>query len=154
VRTAEVNRRHQIISVPQIDTKASCQCNTALTTNGQRYSRYSLHCTGSLVPPSTYLKPCVSFQVEIHPYHRNDPLIQYCSTEGIHVTAYSPLGSADSAAIMQRAADTPRLLDDPVVKDVAARVGKSPAQVCDGSSCHQDYGMCEQRPGSSLFVLS
>jgi diketogulonate reductase-like aldo/keto reductase len=73
------------------------------------------------------IKPAVN-QVEVHPYHRNDNLIQWCQGNGIHVTAYSPLGSPDSAVMFRRSASTPVLLEDPVVKDIAATVGKSPGQ--------------------------
>lgn len=31
-------------------------------------------------------------QVEIHPHWRNDELREYCNSEGIHVSAYCPLG--------------------------------------------------------------
>jgi hypothetical protein len=41
-------------------------------------------------------------QVEAHPYWRNDALLAFCSAAGVHVTAYSPLGSPDSAGIMGR----------------------------------------------------
>lgn len=51
------------------------------------------------------------------------------SMQGIHVTAYSPLGTPDSASMMKRAADTPSLLQEEAVKKVADRLSKAPAQV-------------------------
>lgn len=67
--------------------------------------------------------------MEAHPYWRNDKLFNWASSKGIHVTAYSPLGSPDSAAIMKRSADAPSPLKDPVVQRVAEKLGCSPAQV-------------------------
>ncbi len=49
--------------------------------------------------------------------------------QGIHVTAYSPLGTPDSASMMKRHGDTPSLLQEEAVKKVADKLGKSPAQV-------------------------
>lgn len=49
--------------------------------------------------------------------------------QGIHVTAYSPLGTPDSASIMKRHNDTPSLMQEPTVKKVADKLGKAPAQV-------------------------
>jgi diketogulonate reductase-like aldo/keto reductase len=46
-------------------------------------------------------------QVESHPYFRNAALVSFCKLHGIHVTAYAPLGSPDSAAIMGRSSNTP-----------------------------------------------
>ena len=68
-------------------------------------------------------------QVEAHPYWRNDALVGWASSRGIHVTAYSPLGSPDSAAIMRRPADTPGPMKDATVLAIAERLGRSPAQV-------------------------
>mmetsp|Transcript_31407 Transcript_31407/g.88098 ORF Transcript_31407/g.88098 Transcript_31407/m.88098 type:complete len:333 (+) Transcript_31407:217-1215(+) len=73
------------------------------------------------------IPPAVN-QVEVHPYWRNDKLIQWCKEKGIHVTAYSPLGSPDSESLLRRAPG-PKLLDDPTVGAIAAKLGKSPAQV-------------------------
>lgn len=56
-------------------------------------------------------------QVEIHPYWRQERLVSFCRKNNIHVTAYSPLGSPDSAAMFNRHA--PVLMQDPVVKAVA-----------------------------------
>ncbi len=66
-------------------------------------------------------------QCECHPRFRNEGVVQFCGEHGIHFTAYSPLGSPDSADIFKRAA--PALMDDPIVHDVAARVGKNIGQV-------------------------
>ena len=45
------------------------------------------------------------------------------------VTAYSPLGTLESASIMKRHNDTPSLMQEPTVKKVADKLGKAPAQV-------------------------
>ncbi|GAX83363.1 hypothetical protein CEUSTIGMA_g10788.t1 [Chlamydomonas eustigma] len=68
-------------------------------------------------------------QVEAHPYFRNSSLIQHCEILGIHVTAYSPLGSPDSASLMGRPATMQGPMQDTVVKQVAEKLGKTPAQV-------------------------
>lgn len=67
-------------------------------------------------------------QVEVHPYHRNDTLITWCKERGIHVTAFSPLGSPDSESIFPRKIPAV-LLKDPVVAEVAASTGKNVGQV-------------------------
>lgn len=72
------------------------------------------------------IKPAVC-QVEAHPYHINEALLAWCQQHGIHVTAYSPLGSPDSAALFSRQA--PSLMEDSTVASIAGRLGKSPAQV-------------------------
>lgn len=81
------------------------------------------------VTPLHSAPACPGPQVEAHPYWRNQGLIDFAASKGIHVTAYSPLGSPDSAAIVKRAGDAPRLMEDPVVAGVASRLGKSTAQV-------------------------
>jgi diketogulonate reductase-like aldo/keto reductase len=64
------------------------------------------------------IKPAV-VEVESHPYHPQWDLHGYCKTEGIILLAFAPLGHAME----------PRLLDDPLIVDIARRTGKSPAQV-------------------------
>jgi len=67
-------------------------------------------------------------QVEMHPYLQQPALVEYCRAHGIHVTAYSPLGSGDRPGRL-REGDELVLLDDPVVAGIAGRVGCTPAQV-------------------------
>jgi diketogulonate reductase-like aldo/keto reductase len=64
------------------------------------------------------IKPAV-VEVESHPYHPQWDLHEYCTTEGIILLAFAPLGHAME----------PRLLDDPLVVSMARRFGKTPAQV-------------------------
>jgi alcohol dehydrogenase (NADP+) len=61
-------------------------------------------------------------QIECHPYlQQNDP-VDFCRKNMIAVTAYSPLGTAATD-------DRPNLLADPVVTEIASRLGVTAAQV-------------------------
>lgn len=75
------------------------------------------------------MRPPRTLQVEAHPYWRNDAILEFCKHHGLHMTAYSPLGSPDSANMMKRAADSPVLMKDPKLAEIAAKLGRSPAQV-------------------------
>jgi len=67
-------------------------------------------------------------QIENHPYHVGQKVIDYCNTKGILVQGYAPLGNGRS----ERASDKDRdlVLDDPVLADIAKSCGCSVAQVC------------------------
>ena len=67
---------------------------------------------------SARIKPAV-VQVESHPYLPETELLEFCEAKGIVFLAFAPLGHGM----------TPGLLEDPVVSAIAARVGKTPAQV-------------------------
>lgn len=73
------------------------------------------------IPPSV-------LQVEIHPYWRNDALLNFAESKGIHVTAYSPLGSPDSSHLFKRKKSLDPLRDE-VVGEVAAKLGRNAGQV-------------------------
>lgn len=66
-------------------------------------------------------------QVECHPYWPQRDLVRFCHRNGIHFTAYSPLGSPDSAAMFKR--ETPELMKDPVIVGVSVRTGRNVGQV-------------------------
>src|ERR1700722_13501538 len=67
---------------------------------------------------SARIKPAV-VQVESHPYLPETGLFEFCKAKGMVFLAFAPLGHGMK----------PGLLADPVISAVAARVGKTPAQV-------------------------
>lgn len=70
------------------------------------------------------IRPAVN-QIETHPYLQQTALIDFCTREGITVTAYSPLGSPQS----QVDPDAPVLLTDPTIQAIAEAHSATPAQV-------------------------
>jgi len=64
------------------------------------------------------IKPAV-VQVESHPYLPETELLEFCKATGMVFLAFAPLGHGMK----------PGLMEDPTVTAVAARVGKTPAQV-------------------------
>ncbi|MCL3780676.1 aldo/keto reductase [Prolixibacteraceae bacterium JC049] len=67
-------------------------------------------------------------QVELHPYFQQNELVEYCQSNGIHITAYSPLGSSDRPAGLKKE-DEPILLEDKNIEAIATQKGVSIAQV-------------------------
>jgi alcohol dehydrogenase (NADP+) len=67
---------------------------------------------------SARIKPAV-VQVEAHPYLPETKLLEFCKQKDIVFLAFAPLGHGMK----------PGPLEDPVISAIAARVGKTPAQV-------------------------
>jgi alcohol dehydrogenase (NADP+) len=67
---------------------------------------------------SARIKPAV-IQVEAHPYLPQTELLEFCKEKGVVFLAGAPLGHGIR----------PGPLEDPVISAVAARVGKTPAQL-------------------------
>src|SRR5271155_6151369 len=67
---------------------------------------------------SARIKPAV-VQVEAHPYLPETELLEFCKEKDIVFLAFAPLGHGMR----------PGPLEDPVISAIAARVGKTPAQV-------------------------
>jgi diketogulonate reductase-like aldo/keto reductase len=61
-------------------------------------------------------EPLVNLQVEYHPYLDQTKMLDACRRRGLIMTAYCPLGRG-------------RLIDDPVIGEIARRAGKTAAQV-------------------------
>jgi diketogulonate reductase-like aldo/keto reductase len=64
------------------------------------------------------IKPS-AVQIEAHPYLPETELLEFCNDKGIVFLAFAPLG----------AGIRPGPLEDPVIAQIAARTGKTPAQV-------------------------
>jgi alcohol dehydrogenase (NADP+) len=67
---------------------------------------------------SARIKPAV-VQVESHPYLPETELLEFCKEKNVVLLAFAPLGHGMK----------PGLLEDPVISGIAARVGKTAAQV-------------------------
>lgn len=75
-------------------------------------------------------------QVESHPYLQQIELLEFCRSERIHLTAYSPLGSPDRPESI-KAANEPSLLENPVIREIAAEKKCSTGQLLISWALHR-----------------
>jgi diketogulonate reductase-like aldo/keto reductase len=79
-------------------------------------SNFTVEYLERLMNESTVI-PAVN-QIELHPYLSQKKLRDYCAQHDIAVESYSPIGGAGG-----------NLLNEPILKEIGERYGKSPAQV-------------------------
>ncbi len=84
---------------------------------------------------SAKIKPEMN-QVESHPYFQQEDMLSFCKEHGIHVTAYSPLGSSDRPDKF-KTENEPRVLQDPVILEIAASKNVTPGQVLISWALHR-----------------
>jgi D-xylose reductase len=72
--------------------------------------------------------PPAVLQVESHPYLVQDKLLRFCQEQEIVYTAFSPLGAL-SYYELGMADATESVLSEPVIRELAARYQKTPAQI-------------------------
>ena len=68
----------------------------------------------------TKIVPAVN-QIEAHPWLQQPALFEYCKSKNILIEAYSPLGNNQTGE--------PKVIDDPLVKELATTVGLDAAQL-------------------------
>lgn len=76
-------------------------------------------------------------QVEMHPFNPQHKLVEYCRSQGIQMTAYSPLGSGDRSASVKKP-NEPSLLENSIIVELANKYQVSPAQVLIAYAIHRD----------------
>ncbi|XP_077025639.1 aldo-keto reductase family 1 member C1-like [Tamandua tetradactyla] len=76
--------------------------------------------------PGLKYKP-VCNQVESHPYLSQKKLLDFCKSKDIVLVAYSPLGSHRDIRWVDQ--NSPLLLEDPVLRDIAKKHKRTPALV-------------------------
>ncbi|MEJ4087302.1 aldo/keto reductase [Galbibacter orientalis] len=89
-------------------------------------SNFSLKKLKDLLVDATH--PPEVNQVELHPLLQQKELLEFCDTNSIILTGYSPLGSGDRSQDMKKE-DEPSLLENKVITEIAKKHNCSPAQV-------------------------
>lgn len=74
------------------------------------------------------IKPAVN-EMELHPHFQQPELFEYVKAHGIEPVAFSPLGSPNRPERDKTPDDTVDM-EDPVIMEIAERLGLHPAEVC------------------------
>ena len=73
------------------------------------------------------IRPAV-LQIELHPFLAQEKLLRFCRNERIGVTGFSPLGAGSYVPLGMAEADD-SVLEQPIVRKIAAAHNKTPAQI-------------------------
>ncbi|KAL4919646.1 Aldo/keto reductase [Aspergillus aurantiobrunneus] len=80
----------------------------------------------------SYIVPAVH-QMEVHPYLQQKGFNEWLKTKGIHVVQFSPLGNMNDfyrqTGWSKRISHMMRVIDQPLLKEIASKYNKSPVQV-------------------------
>lgn len=72
-------------------------------------------------------------QMELHPYLQQKEFVEWQKSKGIHMIQFSPLGNQNNfyrdIYWASGKADSNRLIDEPILKEIGDKYGKSSAQV-------------------------
>ena len=109
-------------------------------------------------------------QVELHPYLPQTSLVRYAQKRGVHVTAYSPLGSPGRPERHRSDADPPPLIGHRAVMHAGSKSGCTMAQVllrwavqrgCSavpkaspGRHVRENFGRCEMLKADAVALLA
>ncbi|KAI7884877.1 Aldo/keto reductase [Lichtheimia hyalospora FSU 10163] len=106
----------QFDSTPYTETYAAMEKLVGDKVRAIGVSNFTVHKLEQLLK-SAKIVPAAN-QVELHPYLAQKELVDFCAKNGIHVTAYSPLGSTNSP-----------LMTNEQVAAIAKKYDASPAQI-------------------------
>ena len=84
------------------------------------------------------IKP-VALQIEVHPYLPNNALVEVAQKNGILVIAHTPLVRGDNLGLSQN--DDINMLKDEVILEIAAKHGRTPAQIVLKSTLQRGIGV-------------
>lgn len=87
-------------------------------------SNYDIFLTRDVLAYSK-IKPAVN-QIETHPYFQRESLVKFNQKHGITITAHTPLGGGAGNTEMFGSVSA---LDDPIIKELASKYKKTPAQI-------------------------
>jgi alcohol dehydrogenase (NADP+) len=99
---------------------------------------------------SAKIKPEMN-QVESHPYYQQPELFSFCKENGIHITAYAPLGSGDRAAKFKKE-NEPVLLKDPVIVAIAEAKNATTGQVLISWALHRGISVIPKSVNPSRII--
>ncbi|XP_067930694.1 aldo-keto reductase family 1 member A1-A-like [Watersipora subatra] len=74
------------------------------------------------------IKPA-NLQMEIHAWFPQYDFVDFCTKRGISITAYAPIGSPGKPEMPGLGPSGKALLEEPALKEVASKHGKTPAHV-------------------------